>query len=93
MPIFYASRELKESAWFDNSLQQKWYSKENVEKCIIGLSSHLSKMDNIRNQKSKNILNENFNFYIKSFENKPELLENNSSNSLITKIRNKLNYD
>ena len=92
LPIFYASRELKESAWFDNSLQQKWFSKANVEKCIIGLSSHLSKMDNIRNQKSKNILNENFSFYLKSFENKLELLENNSSNSLITKIRNKLNF-
>ena len=51
LPIFYASRELNESAWFDNSLQQKWFSKANVEKCIIGLSSHLSKIDNIKYQK------------------------------------------
>ena len=92
LPIFYSSRELNASAWFDDSLYKKWFSKENIEKCIVGLSGHLSRVDNFNNQESRNFLNKNFSIYLKNYENKIELLRDKSSNSLITKIRHKINF-
>jgi len=91
LPIFYASRELNESAWFDEKLHQKWFSKEKVEKCIMGLAKHLSKIDNIDNKKSIKILQGNFNEYLNNYNNKVERIGNNLSISLLTKIRNLLN--
>ena len=91
LPIFYASREPNESAWFDKKLYNNFFSKEKVEKCIQGLATHLSKVDNIENKKSIKILQKNFNEYLNYGNNKVEQISKKLSISLLAKIRSHLN--
>jgi len=89
LPIFYASRELNESGFFDYSLHKKFFSKDKIEKCVEGLSKYLRKIDNIEKTKSVEIIHNNIKKYLNN--NKLNMSKNNFSNSLINKIRTRLN--
>ena len=70
LPVFYSSREPNNFTWYDENRFAEMFSIEKINRAVIGLGKHLSKIDDLLKEESERLARDAFQKYLRNVEKK-----------------------